>query len=83
MSTFLSKWGWVSWEWYDTEYSADTMCWLTRTSQVDLTLAKYTCVALQRLNGSAKKVKGEFFFGWLRVPFCHSQGSQVRCWISR
>ncbi|THG99612.1 hypothetical protein EW026_g2781 [Hermanssonia centrifuga] len=26
--------------------------------RVDLTLAKYTCVALQRLNGSAKKVKG-------------------------
>lgn len=28
------------------------------TSQTDLTLARYTCVALQRLNGSAKKVKG-------------------------
>jgi hypothetical protein len=26
--------------------------------QADLTLARYTCVALQRLNGSAKKVKG-------------------------
>lgn len=30
-----------------------------RVPQVDLTLAKYTCIALQRLNGSAKKVKGE------------------------
>lgn len=27
--------------------------------KLDLTLARYTCVALQRLNGSAKKVKGE------------------------
>ena len=27
--------------------------------QADLTLARYTCVALQRLNGSAKKVKGK------------------------
>ena len=26
--------------------------------QTDLTLARYTCVALQRLNGSVKKVKG-------------------------
>jgi condensin complex subunit 1 len=26
--------------------------------QADLTLARYTCVALQRLNGSAKKIKG-------------------------
>jgi hypothetical protein len=27
---------------------------------MDLVLAKYTCVALQRLNGSVKKVKGDF-----------------------
>ncbi|KAK7694121.1 hypothetical protein QCA50_003697 [Cerrena zonata] len=27
----------------------------------DLTLARYTCVALQRLNGSAKKIKGSLF----------------------
>ena len=26
----------------------------------DLLLARYTCVALQRLNGSAKKVKGKY-----------------------
>ena len=26
--------------------------------QADLVLAKYTCVALQRLSGSVKKVKG-------------------------
>ena len=26
----------------------------------DLTLARYTCIALQRLGGSAKKVKGVF-----------------------
>ena len=26
--------------------------------QTDFTLARYTCVALQRLNGSAKKIKG-------------------------
>ena len=31
-------------------------CFIT---QSDLTLARYTCVALQRLNGSAKKVKGK------------------------
>ena len=29
--------------------------------QADLILAKYTCVALQRLNGSAKKIKGACF----------------------
>ena len=28
-------------------------------AQNDLALARYTCVALQRLNGSAKKVKGK------------------------
>src|ERR1700722_12804461 len=31
---------------------------LTTMPQHDLTLARYTCVALQRLNGSAKKIKG-------------------------
>ena len=28
--------------------------------QADLTLARYTCVAIQRLNGSAKKIKGTY-----------------------
>jgi hypothetical protein len=28
--------------------------------QADLTLARYTCVALQRVSGSVKKVKGAF-----------------------
>ncbi|KAI0795346.1 non-SMC mitotic condensation complex subunit 1-domain-containing protein [Irpex lacteus] len=31
---------------------------LGKLGQADLTLARYTCVALQRLSGSAKKVKG-------------------------
>ncbi|KAI0684926.1 non-SMC mitotic condensation complex subunit 1-domain-containing protein [Cytidiella melzeri] len=31
---------------------------LVMKGQTDLTLARYTCVALQRLSGSAKKVKG-------------------------
>ena len=35
--------------------------------QADLILAKYTCVALQRLNGSAKKVKGSLLDKSLRV----------------
>jgi condensin complex subunit 1 len=35
--------------------------------QVDLILAKYTCVALQRLNGSAKKVKGSLLDKSLRI----------------
>ncbi|KAL0945257.1 hypothetical protein HGRIS_000767 [Hohenbuehelia grisea] len=33
----------------------------------DLTLARYTCVALQRLNGSAKKVKGSLLDKTLRM----------------
>ncbi|EJF55739.1 hypothetical protein DICSQDRAFT_184215 [Dichomitus squalens LYAD-421 SS1] len=33
----------------------------------DLTLARYTCVALQRLNGSAKKVKGSLLDKTLRL----------------
>ncbi|KAF8556860.1 hypothetical protein OG21DRAFT_1506074 [Imleria badia] len=33
----------------------------------DLTLARYTCVALQRLNGSAKKVKGSLLNKTLRM----------------
>ncbi|KAI9068415.1 hypothetical protein FKP32DRAFT_1587688 [Trametes sanguinea] len=33
----------------------------------DLTLARYTCVALQRLNGSAKKVKGSLLDKTIRL----------------
>ncbi|KAI0723732.1 non-SMC mitotic condensation complex subunit 1-domain-containing protein [Cerioporus squamosus] len=35
--------------------------------KVDLTLARYTCMALQRLNGSAKKVKGSLLDKTLRL----------------
>ena len=35
--------------------------------QADLNLAKYTCVALQRLNGSVKKVKGSLLDKSLRI----------------
>ncbi|KAG7448874.1 uncharacterized protein BT62DRAFT_986013 [Guyanagaster necrorhizus] len=35
--------------------------------KVDLTLARYTCVALQRLNGSAKKVKGSLDDKTMRI----------------
>ncbi|KAI0816821.1 non-SMC mitotic condensation complex subunit 1-domain-containing protein [Trametes gibbosa] len=35
--------------------------------KADLTLARYTCVALQRLNGSAKKVKGSLLDKSLRI----------------
>ncbi|KAL6299950.1 non-SMC mitotic condensation complex subunit 1-domain-containing protein [Sparassis latifolia] len=35
--------------------------------KADLTLARYTCVALQRLNGSAKKVKGSLMDKSLRL----------------
>ena len=38
--------------------------------QGDLTLARYTCVALQRLNGSAKKVKGITLSSrWTQHPY--------------
>ncbi|KAH9887887.1 non-SMC mitotic condensation complex subunit 1-domain-containing protein [Cubamyces lactineus] len=35
--------------------------------KTDLTLARYTCVALQRLNGSVKKVKGSLLDKTLRI----------------
>ncbi|KAG0695301.1 non-SMC mitotic condensation complex subunit 1-domain-containing protein [Suillus ampliporus] len=35
--------------------------------KADLTLARYTCLALQRLNGSAKKVKGSLLDKTLRM----------------
>ncbi|KAH9836066.1 non-SMC mitotic condensation complex subunit 1-domain-containing protein [Rhodofomes roseus] len=40
---------------------------LGKLGMADLTLAKYTCVALQRLNGSAKKVKGSLLDKTLRL----------------
>ncbi|TFK48960.1 hypothetical protein OE88DRAFT_1727293 [Heliocybe sulcata] len=39
--------------------------------KADLTLARYTCVALQRLNGSAKKIKGSLLDKTLRMPMDH------------
>ncbi|KZT24887.1 hypothetical protein NEOLEDRAFT_1156610 [Neolentinus lepideus HHB14362 ss-1] len=39
--------------------------------KTDLTLARYTCVALQRLNGSAKKIKGSLLDKTLRMPMDH------------
>ncbi|TCD67328.1 Condensin complex subunit [Steccherinum ochraceum] len=41
---------------------------LGRSGGYDLTLARYTCVALQRLNGSAKKVKGSLLDKSIRLP---------------
>ncbi|KAG6900284.1 hypothetical protein C0993_000472 [Termitomyces sp. T159_Od127] len=48
--------------------------------KADLTLARYTCVALQRLNGSAKKVKGSLLDKTLRLEmdnpiFCKLQAA--------
>ncbi|KAH9939915.1 non-SMC mitotic condensation complex subunit 1-domain-containing protein [Amylocystis lapponica] len=40
---------------------------LGNLGKADLTLARYTCVALQRLNGSAKKVKGSLLDKSLRL----------------
>ncbi|KAG2008786.1 condensin [Coprinopsis cinerea AmutBmut pab1-1] len=41
---------------------------LGKLGKIDLTLARYTCVALQRLNGSAKKVKGSLEDKTIRMP---------------
>ncbi|KAF8988934.1 non-SMC mitotic condensation complex subunit 1 [Cyathus striatus] len=41
---------------------------LGKLGKTDLTLARYTCVALQRLNGSAKKVKGSLLDKTHRYP---------------
>lgn len=40
---------------------------LGKLGKTDLMLARYTCVALQRLNGSAKKVKGSLLNKTLRL----------------
>ncbi|KAL1746755.1 non-SMC mitotic condensation complex subunit 1-domain-containing protein [Schizophyllum fasciatum] len=39
--------------------------------KTDLLLARYTCLALQRLNGSAKKVKGSLSDNTVRFPVDH------------
>ncbi|KAL1713076.1 non-SMC mitotic condensation complex subunit 1-domain-containing protein [Schizophyllum commune] len=39
--------------------------------KTDLLLARYTCLALQRLNGSAKKVKGSLADNTVRFPVDH------------
>ncbi|KAJ7677367.1 non-SMC mitotic condensation complex subunit 1-domain-containing protein [Mycena rosella] len=40
---------------------------LGQLGKTDLTLARYTCVALQRLNGSAKKIKGSLLDKTIRI----------------
>ena len=44
---------------------------LSLMPQADPTLARYTCVALQRLNGSVKKIKGGLRNLNLRIPWFH------------
>ena len=39
-----------------------------RNSQVDLVLARYTCIALNRVSGSVKKVKGSLDDVSVRLP---------------
>ncbi|CAK5268587.1 unnamed protein product, partial [Mycena citricolor] len=41
---------------------------LSTYGKTDLKLARYTCVALQRLNGSAKKIKGSLLDKTIRRP---------------
>ncbi|KAJ7211815.1 non-SMC mitotic condensation complex subunit 1-domain-containing protein [Mycena haematopus] len=40
---------------------------LGHLGKADLTLARYTCIALQRLNGSAKKIKGSLLDKTIRI----------------
>ncbi|KAG8907136.1 Condensin complex subunit [Tulasnella sp. 403] len=44
---------------------------LGRFGKADLVLARYTCVALQRLGGSTKKVKGSLTDKTIRFPMDH------------
>lgn len=44
----------------------------------DLTLAKYTCVALQRVAGSTKKVKGALTDQSVRYPMTHPMFARLR-----
>ncbi|SNX84253.1 related to YCS4 - subunit of condensin protein complex [Melanopsichium pennsylvanicum] len=47
----------------------------------DVVLAKYTCVALQRLGGSVKKVKGALSDESVRYPMTHSMFNRLRAAI--
>ena len=47
----------------------------------DVVLAKYTCVALQRLGGSVKKVKGALSDESVRYPMIHPMFSRLRAAI--
>ena len=49
------------------KYPCNTYASHLWTIQADLILARYTCVALQRLNGSAKKVKGSLLDKSVRI----------------
>lgn len=51
--------------------------------QVDLTLARYTCVALQRLNGSAKKVKGSLLDKSIRLEMHNALFTKLQACIER
>ncbi|KAL0578388.1 condensin complex non-SMC subunit Cnd1 [Marasmius crinis-equi] len=51
--------------------------------KADLHLARYTCVALQRLNGSAKKVKGSLHDKTLRLPMDHAVFRKLQEFIER
>ncbi|KAK7433641.1 condensin complex non-SMC subunit Cnd1 [Stygiomarasmius scandens] len=51
--------------------------------KADLTLARYTCVALQRLNGSAKKVKGSLQDKTIRIEMDNNIFRKLRTAIER
>ncbi|KAF9029542.1 hypothetical protein BDZ89DRAFT_1065324 [Hymenopellis radicata] len=52
-----------------------------KLGKLDLTLARYTCVALQRLNGSVKKVKGSLEDKTLRFDMNHYVFKTLRKFI--
>ncbi|KAI0750990.1 non-SMC mitotic condensation complex subunit 1-domain-containing protein [Daedaleopsis nitida] len=56
---------------------------LGKLGSADLTLARYTCVALQRLNGSAKKVKGSLLDKSLRMDMDNSLFKRLQDTIER
>ncbi|WFD31737.1 condensin complex non-SMC subunit Cnd1 [Malassezia sp. CBS 17886] len=47
----------------------------------DLTLAKYTCIALQRVSGSAKKVKGALSDTNVRYPMSHPMFARLSAMV--
>ncbi|KAI0667334.1 non-SMC mitotic condensation complex subunit 1-domain-containing protein [Trametes maxima] len=51
--------------------------------KTDVTLARYTCVALQRLNGSAKKVKGSLLDKTLRIDMENPLFRKLRDTVER